>query len=279
MPVKNNPLKWHGGKSYLAPWIISHFPPHTHYVEPYFGGGAVLLAKPQEWIEGHSEAVNDINGELINFWNVLRCPTELELLKRFIEATPFCESIFDTQCGINKKHELALPNTPVERAWRFFVLNRQSRQGLMKDFATMSRTRTRRGMNEQVSSWLTAIEGLPETHERLKRVVIFNKTAVEIISQEDSEETFFYLDPPYLHGTRTTKKEYGANEMSDDDHARLLAELLTSRGKFILSGYPSEMYNKAAQIGDWRRVEKKIDNKASAKKIKDTKTECLWLNF
>lgn len=274
----SQPLKWHGGKHYLAPWIISHFPEHVHYVEPFFGGGSVLLQKPVELIEGHSEVVNDLNGELVNFWNVLRCRPEFEQLKRFVEATPMCSDVFDSVCEINKNHELALPGTPVDRAWRFFILNRQSRQGLMKDFATMSRTRTRRGMNEQVSSWLTAIDGLPEIHARLKRVVIYNKPAIELIRQQDGPKTLFYCDPPYVHESRTTKNDY-QYEMTIHDHEDLLETLATIDGKFILSGYRSELYDDWEHDWDFRRVEKQIDNKASSKKTKDIKTECLWMNF
>lgn len=72
--MTSQPLKWHGGKHYLAKRIIELMPPHVHYVEPYFGGGAVLFAKPSKWIEGHSEVVNDIDGELMNFWRVLASP-------------------------------------------------------------------------------------------------------------------------------------------------------------------------------------------------------------
>ena len=150
------PIKWHGGKDYLAKWIIGFMPKHTHYVEPFFGGGSVLLRKGSE---GVSEVANDLNRELANFWNVLRSPEYFDQLVRRIEATPFGERVFEAsgQSGLE-----AANSSIVNRAWAFFVRARQSRQGLMKDFATLSRNRTRRGMNEQVSSWLTAIEGLPD---------------------------------------------------------------------------------------------------------------------
>lgn len=279
------PLKWHGGKHYLAPWIISHFPEHVHYVEPFFGGGSVLLQKPLELAEGHSEVVNDINCDLSKFWAVLSEPLQFEKLKRLLEATPFSEMTF-RQAG-RKLETLAEMFAParipdgvesVKRAAWFFILNRQSRQGLMKDFATMSRTRTRRGMNEQVSSWLTAIEGLPEIHARLKRVVIFNKDAVELIKQQDGPKTLFYCDPPYVHESRTTKNDYQF-EMDEADHYKLLQTLSHIQGKFILSGYPSELYSTWQESRGIRCVEKQIDNKASSKKTKDIKTECLWMNF
>src|SRR5258708_13650744 len=88
----SGPLKWHGGKSYLAPKIVALMPPHTHYVEPYFGGGAVLLAKDPE---GVSEVVNDLNGDLINFWNVLQKSQLFEEFRRKIEGTPVSEWHWD----------------------------------------------------------------------------------------------------------------------------------------------------------------------------------------
>lgn len=261
------PIKWHGGKHYLADWIISHMPDHTHYVEPFFGGGSVLLRKDPE---GVSEVTNDLNGELANFWNVLRCPTEFEMLVRFLEATPMSEGLFE---GIRLD-----AGGPIHRAFRFFVRARQSRQGLMKDFATLSRNRTRRGMNEQVSSWLTAIDGLPDIHARLKRVVILNRPAIDVIKQQDGPKTLFYLDPPYLHETRVTTGDY-AHEMSRSDHEALLNVLENIKGKFLLSGYPSDCYEAARLRNGWHSVSREIDNKASSAKTKAKKTEVLWANY
>lgn len=264
------PIKWHGGKHYLAERIIALMPPHVHYVEPFFGGGSVLLARDGE---GVSEVVNDLNSDLINFWQVLGNTYLFGDLVRILQGTPFSEEAWN-EAG------LVCPSdtTKIGRAFRFFIRARQSRQGLMKDFATLSRNRTRRGMNEQVSSWLTAIEGLPAVHARLKRVVILNRPAVEVVRQQDGPNTLFYCDPPYLHETRVTTSDY-AHEMHADDHAELLAVLAKVEGKFILSGYPSAMYNTFAAGAGWNRIDISIDNKASSKAEKEKKTECLWFNF
>lgn len=264
------PLKWHGGKYYLAREIINRFPPHVHYVEPFLGGGAVLFAKPVEWIEDHSEVVNDIHFELMNFWLVLqRSPRSLI---RRLEGTPFAEDVW--RRAVNE----GCRAMPTDRAAAFFVRYRQSRQGIGKDFATLSKNRTRRGMNEQVAAWLSAVEGLPEAHERLKRVVILNRDAVDVIKSEDSPNTFFYVDPPYLHETRATTCEY-QHEMSVNDHAKLLATLGAIGGKFLLSGYPSQRYDRAAELYGWHCDRIEIDNKASGRKVKERKVECLWRNY
>lgn len=271
-PVKGSlPLKWHGGKSYLADRIIEMMPPHISYVEPYFGGGAVLFRKP---CEGVSEVVNDLNKDLTNFWSTLWRVESFCKLIRLCEATPFDESAWQRSVEI-----LDTSEDPVLRAWAFFVKFRQSRQGLGKCFATVTRNRTRRGMNEQVSSWLSAIEGLPECHARLKRVLILNHRAIDVIKEQDGPNTLFYLDPPYLQETRTSKWSFGDYEMSREDHLNLLETLTCIKGKFLLSGYHSDLYDATACTCGWNSEEIKIPNNASGGKEKRIMTEVIWKNF
>lgn len=271
MVTLSQPLKWHGGKGAfngkLAKWIISLIPPHTHYVEPYFGGGAVLLNKDPE---GVSEVVNDCNGDLMTFWKVLA--TTPDRMLRALWGTPFSEVEFD-----NAVKDLA-DSDDVRRATAFFIRCRQSRQGLQKDFATLSRNRTRGGMNEQVSAWLTAIDGLLNVHSRLKRVVILCREARDVIAQQDGDKTCFYLDPTYLHETRVTTNDY-KHEMSPDEHELLLQLLVGISGKFLLSGYRSKMYDRYATRHGWKRHEFEIPNNASSADVKEIKTECVWTNF
>ena len=148
----------------------------------------------------------------------------------------------------------------------------------MRDFATLSRNRTRSGMNEQVSAWLNVVEGLPDVHERLRSVVILNQSACEVIKKQDGEHTLFYCDPPYLHETRATTGEY-AFEMTESQHRELLDVLSGISGRFMLSGYPSELYREWEERHGWKRHETLIDNKAAAGKVKEKKTECLWCNY
>lgn len=279
----DGPLKWHGGKGQMAGKIVALMPPRAknpndpaaddsgwlHYVEPYFGGGSVLLANDPE---GISEVANDLNGSLANFWNVLRCPTEFTALQRFLEATPFSEDLF------KKIGDDLGGGTPVDRAFRFFVRCRQSLSGRMKGFAGITRNRTRKGMNEQASAWLNCIEGLPAVHERLKRVLIRNVNAVECIKKEDGARTLFYLDPPYLHETRATTGEY-AHEMTNEEHARLLMLLSGIKGRFLLSGYRSDLYDDAAKRWGWKCHTFDMPNNSAGGKTKERRTECVWMNF
>lgn len=261
-------IKCHGGKAYLAKKIVALMPRHTHYVEPYFGGGSVLFAKDPECV---SEVINDLHTGVYVFWRVMRDQEMFQKFKQIVELTPFSRMEFDAAVE-------GWPLDQPEAAAQFFIRNRQSRQGLGKDFATLSRNRTRRGMNEQVSSWLSAIDGLPWFHSRLRRVVIENMEALRLIEREDTPNTLFYCDPPYMHETRFSKDEYD-HEMSGHDHGCLLATLSEIKGKFLLSGYRSKLYDTFASEYGWRRVDFDLPNNASSKKEKERKTECVWMNF
>ncbi len=271
-----SPLKWHGGKSYLATKIVAMMPKHIHYVEPYAGGLSVLLAKDPE---GISEVANDLNLDLTIFWRVLACEQSFPEFVRRMQATPFSEAEWNREPEGTVRHGTETTYIEaVETASRFFVRCRQSLAGRMKDFASLSRTRVRRGMNEQASAWLTTVEGLPEVHARLKRVVILNRDALDVIRQQDGPDTLYYLDPTYLHETRATTGEY-SHEMSNEQHGNLL-ELLTSiKGKFLLSGYRSKRYDSTAAAAKWGRADFDLPNNSAGGKEKRRMTECLWMNF
>jgi DNA adenine methylase len=132
-------------------------------------------------------------------------------------------------------------------------------------------------MNGNASEWLSAVEGLADVHARLRPVVLENMPAVQLIRREDGPGTLFYCDPPYPHPTRTAKKVYGAFEMTEADHAELVAVLLACKGKVMLSGYPSALYDR--ELADWNRHAFDIANHASGSKTKGRETEVLWCNF
>jgi DNA adenine methylase len=268
-------LKWHGGKRPLASKIVALMPPHTRYVEPYCGSCAVLFAKSPE---GVSEYINDADGELMNFWRVIRRPGAFEQLQRMLEATPLSQWDFENASDESRDMYGSDFEPDATKAWRFFVRMRMSRQALGKDYCTPT-SRLRRGINEQVSAWLTAIDGLPEIHARLKTVEIWNVPALQIIEKLDSPETLNYIDPPYLAETRSSGGEYGDYEMSESDHSELLGLLTELDGKFLLSGYRSSMYDQWAKAAGWRRIDLDVPNHASGSREKERKTECIWMNY
>jgi DNA adenine methylase len=265
------PLKWHGGKNYLASRIVALMPPHLHFVEPYAGALAVLLAKSFDDV---SEVVNDLNQDLTNFWRVLQDGDTFTRFCRTVEAVPFSEVEWQ---AARDRLDRSPDADPMHRAVWFFIACRQSLAGRMDTFASISRNRTRRRMNEQASAWLTAVEGLPAVHARLKRVVVLNRSALEVIKTQDGPQTLFNLDPPYLHATRTAREVYGPHEMSEGDHRDLLAVVKKCQGKVMLSGYPSRLYDTA--LADWKRHTFDLPNNAASGKTKDRETEVLWCNF
>lgn len=271
--MRLTPLKMHGGKYYLAPKLaeIAESVPHVTWVETHAGGLAVTFAKNPENV---SEIVNDLDHTLSTFWAMLQHHATFQRLLLNVEATPFSELEFD-RC-------LEILNTgsddPVILSSAFFVVARQSLAGRMKTFTPATVRRTRRGMNAEASAWLSAIEGLPLVHARLKRVMILNRDALDVIRQHDSPDTLFYCDPPYLPETREAKRVY-AHEMTYEQHQQLLDTLAEIQGKFMLSGYQNPFYQITADTCGWRRRDFDLPNNAASGKTKRRMIECLWTNF
>ena len=259
-------IKYHGGKHYLASRIVDLFPPHTHYVEPYFGSGAVLFASDPT---DRSEVVNDIDARLMNFWTVLRDPTLFNSLQRTLQATPFGEPMFRLAVGTRMRDA-------VTDAADLFTEIRQSLAGRRRDPAPLSRNRTRRGMNEQCSAWLNAINGLPEIHTRLQRVALLCRPAIEVILSQDGPRTLFYCDPPYHPATRADPAVY-AHEMTAAQHEALALTLRRISGKAIVSGYRCPDYDK--WYADWRRIDFDAPNNAAGGSTKNRVVESVWCNY
>jgi len=217
--------------------------------------------------------VNDLDGRLTNFWRVLQGKETFARFQRIIQAMPFSEQEW---CEARTWTCERGPDHAIHDAVGFFVECRQSLAGRMDQFTLFSCRRTRRGMNEQVSAWLTAIDGLPTVHRRLHRVAILHRPAMEVLRGQDGPDTLFYLDPPYLPSSRTATAVY-EHEMTEDEHRELLALLPTLRAKIMLSGYPSPLYD--SLLTGWQRHEFDLPNNASGTKKKDRETEILWCNF
>jgi len=271
-PKLIQPLNWFGGKKFLARRIVDLFPERgawNHYCEPFFGGGAVLLANDPS---GISEVVNDRNGDLTTFWRVLRDADSFARFLRIVQAVPFSESEW------RDAGTVAVDADSVQRAAAFFIRCRQSFSGTMGSFKGVSK-RPHGAMNENVSAWLNAIEGLPAVHQRLKRVLILNRDAIRFIEGQDGPRTLFYLDPPYLHSTRAGNDEYGQHEMSFGQHRDLLRVLAKIEGRFLLSGYPSKLYRRFAERHGWKCHEFDVPNNAAGGATKRRMIECVWTNY
>jgi DNA adenine methylase len=257
MSVKKLVLKYYGSKFRLANWIISFFPAHRHYVEPFAGGASVLLVKEPSRLE----TINDLNFEIVNFFRVLReQPAELV---RQVRLTPWARAEFHAAL-----EEIEIEN-PIERARRFYFRIWMNLQGSM---VTQKANFRRHNKSPKAITRSINADNLFDASRRLQSVLIENRDAFKLIKEMDSPDTLFYLDPPYVHRTRSTSKAY-SHEMTDDNH-REFAELLYSlKGFVVLSGYPSTIYEELFEMRGWRRFEK------DAWTMRGTlKRECLWIS-
>ena len=193
------------------------------------------------------ETYNDLNSGLVNLFRVLRDKEQFPEFQRLCELTPYSrEEFYDCRDKWESEAD------PVIQAWRFFVVARMSFGGQFgSSFGTVIAT-SRRGMAVQCSMWLSAIEGLPEVHARLMMVQVENADFRVILDRYDTPDTLFYCDPPYVPDTRKAKKY--DHEMTEADHIDLVDLLLNIKGKCVLSGYPSPVYDRLTEAG-WIRKE------------------------
>lgn len=264
---------WYGGKYSHLDWLLPLLPRATHYCEPFGGSAAVLLNRQPSPIETY----NDIDGEVVNFFRVLR--DQQEELIRAIGLTPFSKE------ELRVAAEESLEGiSDLERARRFFVRARQVRTGLAQTASAgrwaHCKLTSRAGMAGAVSRWLGSVEGLSEIVQRLLRVQIENAPAIEVIRRYDSVETFFYCDPPYPHDSRSDANAYGF-EMKDKEH-RALAEILHNvRGKVALSSYHCKLMDELYR--DWDYIEsapkKAHSTNTRSDNIKQDRVEVLWVNY
>lgn len=257
---------WYGGKFSHLDWLLPLLPYTRHYCEPFGGSAAVLLNR----VPSPVETYNDIDGEVVNFFRVLR--DQKEQLIELIGLTPFSreELYIAVSQDTNGLSDL-------ERARRFFVRARQARTGLAQTASSgrwaTCRNTSRAGMGGAVSRWLGSVEGLPEVVERLLRVQIENRPAIEVLQQYDSEKTLFYCDPPYPHESRGDKNAY-KYEMGEGEHEELARVLRKVKGLVAVSGYHCGLMERLYR--GWRCVEGPVKICHSVKAMRQ---EVLWVNY
>lgn len=266
-PKKLIAFGWYGGKFSHLDWLLPLLPDCLHYCEPFAGSGAVLLNRDPSPVETY----NDIDGEVVNFFKVLR--EEKDKLIEQIALTPFSREEFAIAC------ELDPDLTELERARRFYIRARQVRTGLAQTasigrWANCKNT-SRSGMSGVVSRWLGGVEQLDFIAERLLRVQIENRPAIDVIKLYDSKETLFYCDPPYIHETRGDIKSYGF-EMNDNHHRELAKTLNTIEGLAAVSNYECELMEELYSSEKWKKV---FSPEKTIHSTKDTRQEVLWINY
>lgn len=256
-------LRYYGGKWKLAPWIISHFPPHQNYVEPCGGAASVLLQKPRSPLETY----NDLDGNVVNFFRVLRDRPD-ELIRK-IRLTPWSRQEFETA-------RYACPDRPVESARRFYLSAMMGMGRAPHDRTTSPRMVTDcRAMYSLTSVQITddTTKHLASIAKRFQAVQIESDDAINIIKRFDNDAALIYFDPPYPMSTRTGGSGYHDLEWSDSDHENAARALGEIDGCAVVSGYNCDLYTALYESKGWKREEQESQVNGGGKRI-----ENLWLS-
>jgi len=262
-----SPIKYFGGKNGFANKIIEHFPEDyvkMNYIEPFCGSCAMLFHKDRSPVE----VINDLDQNIYSLFKVLIDKELFSEFKELCDLTPFSEDLLK-EYGKDLKSDLNLLN----RAYKFFYYNRTSFNG-MGGISTSGVIR--RNMSKSVSDYLSSIDGLYDVHNRLSSVIIHNRDALNLIKKWDKENTFQYLDPPYVLSTRSS----GGYKHDMDDNLQdifLKTILSVKNSKLLVSGYNNDKYDILIENG-WVRVDIEIKTQNNNKKGK-SKLESLWKNY
>lgn len=242
----------------MARHILPLIPPHNIYVEPFFGGGAIYFAKPKSNVE----IINDINHFVVNFFQ--QTQTNFNALQKRVVATAFSRGLYkDALVVYNNPHLF----TNVDKAWSFWIL---CNEGYAAKIGTWGYGTKENKRELAVAS--KRKQFLQELSDRLALTQIESFDAVRLIELRDREETFFYIDPPYIDSAQGHYTGY------THEHYRNLLETLSNiKGKFLLSSYPSELLDEFRAKNGWHQIEFKQPTMAS--KNRKEKIEVLTANY
>lgn len=263
--VERPVLRYHGAKFRLAKWVMSFFPEHTCYVEPFGGAAGVLLQKDRVY----AEVYNDLDRTVVNFFQVLRDPVMRQELIEALVLTPYSREDFEQAWWS--------ADNPVEDARRLAIRAQMGfgSAGATKG-ATGFRIDTKREYGTAQHLWSLYPAAIAAAGERLTGVLIENRPAIEVMKAHDGPTTLHFVDPPYMLGTRVLDggNKYYRHEMTDDDHAELLDALRDLQGMVVLSGYQSDLYG--SRLNDWAQYQTK--SRISAGRGTALRTEVVWIN-
>lgn len=251
-------MKYPGSKWSLADWIISFFPEHHSYLEPFFGSGAVLFNK----LRSHIETVNDLDGNVVNLFKCIR--GDPQKLARSIYMTPYAREVYEKAFDEN-------PEEPFEKALNFYIRINMG-HGFRTNGEKVGWKNDVQGRERSYASqdWCNLPEKIMQVAERLRGVQIENRPAAELIPRFNFKNVLIYCDPPYMLSTRHGKQY--RYEMDDNGHNDLLDVLLVHKGPVLLSGYDNDLYND--RLYCWHREEA-----VSYSQVGSKKKEILWMNF
>jgi DNA adenine methylase len=257
-------LRYFGAKFRLAGWVLDHCPPHQCYVEPFGGAAGVLLQKARSY----AEVYNDLDGDVVNFFRVLRDHEDRQRLVQACVLTPYARAEFEQAWEPT--------NDAIERARRLCI---RAQMGFGSAGATKGTTGfridTKRAYGTAQHLWLEYPEAIAAAGSRFAGVLIENRPAIEVMQMHDGPATLHFVDPPYVHSTRQMRAKGGyRHEMNDQDHIDLIAVLKQLKGMVIVCGYPSDLYMGA--LAGWST--RTTSTSASGGRGSTSRTEVMWLN-
>lgn len=250
-------LRFYGGKWKVGEWVASHIPMHDVYLEPCFGSGGVFFTKDPSQVE----VISDLSGDVVHFFKMLR--DRADELVRAIVLTPYAESEYLVSRN-------PASTSDIERARRFYACLELGRGGAGHHNGGYRRDR-KKTRNVSVTTEFQAVHHIYMAAARLKNAQLDQADMFKMIARYDDSATCVYIDPPYVYNTRGAGKPIYEHEMTDSDHERLAELLHDSKSMFMLSGYPSKLYDRL--YADWTCLTRKTQD-VNAK----TQTECLWLS-
>lgn len=242
-------FKSYKGRNHVAKWILEHFPDKYKdmcYIEPYCGGANLLLLKERSL----TEIINDKNESIVSIYQCLRDEPK-EFIRR-LSHYKYCEETFE------KAKKKIDQEDYLEKSIVEYVLKKMSKAELKNSFS-----------NANSLDWKKSIQELHDISHRLEEVFIFNKDAIEIIDTFNSSNALLYCDPPFLYENKSSKKVY-SSDMETEIHINLSHALNSFKGKAIISGITSPLYNRLYK--DWTMIRSKI-------KKDGKKAEVIWKNF
>ena len=263
----NAPIKYFGGKGGMFNEIIKNFPEPTYkiYAEPFSGTYTVGLHMP--YIP-EIEVFNDLEKNVYTLYKVIRDEELFEKFKMKVSLTPYSEDMRYEAKEMLKKQEL----DEIDRAYYFFVQNRFSHNGIGGFSVNLV---TRRKMSKSVSDYLSAIDRLPELHQRLQHVLVYNRDGLELMDKFNQDNCFLYCDPPYVWSTRGATRYIVDND--SEWHKKFVEKCIASNAKILVSGYDCEEYIPLEEHG-FNKVSFDVNTIDGTLKPK-VKTECLWKNY
>lgn len=272
----NSPIRYFGGKNGMACKILKYFPKegsYNTYIEPFGGSFGVALHNPNI---PPIEIYNDLDN---NVYSLFRTLVDKEMFAEFQKLSDliiYSEKLRKAfkqdlkEIPFNEDDKLSI----VHRAFKFFYVNRTSRNGI-GGFSI--NTCIRRNMSKSCSDMLSTIEGLPKLHDRLSKVIVTNQDGIKLINKySQREDVFIYADPPYHQSTRTETR-YNV-DMNDDEQERFIDECVNAKCKILISGYDCDAYKRLEENG-FIKIKFIVHTMSGNRKTKKDKVEYLWMNY